>query len=163
MHKYKLPVTFNTIRIIPHHQFLMFYDYNLKNHRRKYISKLNILDPRDRQRLFDIRYAQPSLRRRLLSYHCKNRSGVESLSKHTTGQPLAIAEGKDGLIRDVQDVQMDDTGLVSGDESRDDGCTGKTPGQDFSTSLERLEISELEVLHNRSGFTELSENNSPYL
>ena len=106
-----------------------------------------MLDPQDRQRFFDIRYAHPTLRRRLLRYHCKNRAGVESLSEQEPEQTPPVIEGNKEAIEDMEDTAMEDAGNVDQDNGKGDECLPTTPSKSMGKVFETLNISGIATDH----------------
>ena len=83
------------IRLVPQRHYICFYDTSSTDLKPKYLEKLDILKPHHRQHLFDVRHAQPKVRRRLLKLNRKIRAGKESLLKQTLKKSLP-ATGIDG-------------------------------------------------------------------
>ena len=106
-----------------------------------------MLDPQDRQRFFDIRYAHPTLRRRLLRYHCKNRAGIEGLCDQEPGKPLPVAENNKEAIRDTEDTVMGEAGDINQKNGTGDECLPSTPSRSVGKVFETLNISGIATDH----------------
>jgi len=91
-HNHQVPDHFDMIRLVPQRHYICFYDTSSTDLKPKYIAKLDMLKP---HHLFDLRYAQPKVRQRLLKLNRKIRAGKESLLKQTLKKSLP-ATGIDG-------------------------------------------------------------------
>ena len=101
-----------------------------------------MLDPHDRQRLYDIRHAHPTLRRRLLRYHCKNRAGIESLIERAPEQTPLDVETDQEANKGTQDTAMEDFGDTNQEDGKDGECLPTTPSKIVGKVFENLNISE---------------------
>lgn len=115
------------IRIIPQRHYICFYDASSTKIKHKYIAKLDILKPKDRQRLFDIRYAQPNVRQRLLKWNRKIRSGKESLLRQTLEKTLPITATNGEADGNTQDIKTGKTGMVHDGDNQRSGCLINNP------------------------------------
>ena len=77
------------ILIKPQRHYICFYDLSPSRPKKDYISRLDVLKPKDRQRLFDIRYASPKTRHRLMKWERKLRK--KSLLRLTLEKSLPTA------------------------------------------------------------------------
>ena len=99
------------ILINPQRHYISFYDVSSSSSRsrKNHISRLDILKPKDRQRLFDIRHASPKTRHRLLKWDRKLRKKsllrltlektlpAAFLAGKITGHPQMASVGKTGV------------------------------------------------------------------
>ena len=114
-----IPATFDIIRIIPHRHYVCFYDTSSPRRKSKFISKLDILKPEDRQLFFDIRYAPPNRRQRLLKWDRKIRSERKSLLRQTLEKslPATFIAGK--AIEDSQSTGIVKEGTVDDEHGKE--------------------------------------------
>ena len=141
MHKYHLPAKFDTIRIVPWKHYLCFYDDSPQNQKRKYISKLNIIDPKDRQRLYDIRFSMQNVRRRLLRYHCKKQSWDETILQLKSEGTAQVTTVSGETVEGEQDIKMVEGGEMNGEDSQVAECSASTPSKSVAGIFQKLNIS----------------------
>ena len=140
MQKYKLPASFDVIRVRPYKHYICFYDARPKLAKHKYISRLNFLDPQDRQRLLDIRYALPLVRRRLLDHRCSRQSWSETLYGLSPEEISAATKTEEGAREETEDTKMDEAGKLDEKASTSDGCLVITPSRFVREAFGRLDI-----------------------
>ena len=139
MRKYNVPANFDVIRVRPHEHYICFYDARPKLAKYHYLSRLNVLDPEDRQRFFDLRFALPRVRRRMLNHRCSRRSWSETLYGLTPDEVFS-ANDEERARGEEQDVEMDNAGEADEEDVTNDGDLPTTPSKMVGEAFARLNI-----------------------
>ncbi len=108
------------IRLVPQSHYIWFYDTSSTDLKPKYLAKLDILKPHHRQHLFDVRYAQPKVRQRLLKLNLnrKIRAGKESLLKQTLKKSLPATGINGEADGDTQNTTTGKAGISQGETNQ---------------------------------------------
>ncbi len=114
------------IRLVPQRHYICFYDTSSTDLKPKYIAKLDMLKPHHRQHLFDVRYAQPKVRQRLLKLNRKIRAGKESLLKQTLKKSLPATDINGEADGDTQNTMTGKSLPATGINGEADGDTQNT-------------------------------------
>jgi len=125
-HNHQVPDNFDMIRLVPQRHYICFYDTSSTDLKPKYIAKLDMLKPHHRQHLFDVRYAQPKVRQRLLKLNRKIRAGKESLLKQTLKKSLPATDINGEADGDTQNTMTGKSLPATGINGEADGDTQNT-------------------------------------